>query len=304
MDWKKLGKKLLFPPLWLIVILTIISTIGLIYVFTKHMDTSVIAYVVYVVSFYALTVLCAYFAKVFPGRYREIKQKVYDNPVGHKFMTQADFRTHISLYVSLGANLLYVGVNIFSYVVNRSAWFIILAVYYMILAIVRQLLAAYSSRQGMGKDRLTELKLNVLCCWILLTLNFVLSGAVLMIIYQNKGFRYNGVLIYVMALYTFYITIHAIVTLVKYRKYNSPVMTTTRAIQLSGALVSMLALETAMFAEFGQDMSQWAQRLMIILTGAAVSITVVIMSIYMIVKSSKAIKEIKNSNIETIGDNL
>ena len=32
-------------------------------------------------------------------------------------------------------------------------------------------------------------------------------------------------LIYAVALYTFYITTHAIVDLVKYRRYNSPIMT-------------------------------------------------------------------------------
>ena len=70
-------------------------------------------------------------------------------------------------------------------------------------------------------------------------------------------------------------------------------MTTVRAIQLFAALVSMLSLETAMFEEFGQNMSLENKRLFIMLTGAGISITVLIMSIYMIVKSVKTIKNIK-----------
>lgn len=295
MDWKKLGKALLFPYVWIVVLLTVVSTVGLVYVFVGGRENTAIAYVVYVLSFYALTVVCAYFIKVFPKQYRDIKAKVDSNPIGHRLVTEESFRTHISLYISLFASLLYAALNIFFYVVNRSAWFVILAVYYTILVIVRVILVKYTRIEGMGKNYLGELKKNILCSGILLTLNLVLSGAVLMILYQDKGFTYNGILIYVMALYTFYTTIHAIVTLVKYRKYKSPVMTTVRAIQLSAALVSVLSLETAMFSQFGQDMSPESQRIMIILTGAGVSITVVVMSIYMMVKSSKAIKQIKTS---------
>lgn len=112
-----------------------------------------------------------------------------------------------------------------------------------------------------------------------------------MILYQNKGYDYHGILIYVIASYTFYITIHAIVDLIKYRKYQSPVMTTSKIIALSAALVSMLNLETAMFSQFGGDMSAAGKWLMIALTGAGVSIAVIVMSVLMIVKSSKEIKE-------------
>ena len=240
-----------------------------------------------------MTVLCVFFSMVLPGRYRQIRQKIYDNPIGHKYMTDIVFRTHVSLYSSLGINILYVGVNILSFFLYRSMWFVVLAIYYSILAIMRFLLVRYVRKAGIGKDRLGELKRSRLCAMILLTVNFALSGAVLMILYQNKGFEYHGVLIYVMAAYTFYITTHAIIDLIKYRKYNSPIMTTTKVIALSAALVSMLSLETAMFSQFGADMAPENKWLMIALTGAGVSVTVVTMSIYMIVKSVKEIRKLK-----------
>ena len=240
-----------------------------------------------------MTVLCVFFSMVLPGRYRQIRQKIYDNPIGHKYMADIVFRTHVSLYSSLGINILYVGVNILSFFLYRSMWFVVLAIYYSILAIMRFLLVRYVRKAGIGKDRLGELKRSRLCAMILLTVNFALSGAVLMILYQNKGFEYHGVLIYVIAAYTFYITTHAIIDLIKYRKYNSPIMTTTKVIALSAALVSMLSLETAMFSQFGADMAPENKWLMIALTGAGVSVTVVTMSIYMIVKSVKEIRKLK-----------
>ena len=72
-------------------------------------------------------------------------------------------------------------------------------------------------------------------------------------------------------------------------------MTVSKVISLSAALVSMLSLETAMFSQFGGDMSQEGQQLMIALTGAGVSIAVIIMAIFMIVKTPQEIKEIKKN---------
>lgn len=39
MDWKKIGWKILFPPLWLILLLSVVSTAVLIAVFPKRMGS-------------------------------------------------------------------------------------------------------------------------------------------------------------------------------------------------------------------------------------------------------------------------
>ena len=71
---------------------------------------------------------------------------------------------------------------------------------------MRFLLVRYARRNPIGKQRLAELKLALLCAYILLTVNLALSGAVLMMVYHNRGFAYQGILIYVVAMYTFYTT--------------------------------------------------------------------------------------------------
>ena len=300
MDWKKIGKKLLYPPIWVMILLTVLSAVALTLVFIKGLEQTPVAYIVYVLAFYTLAVVSIFFGMVLPKRYKEIKQKIYDNPIGNRYLTDASFRTHISLYISLGINLLYVGMNFVSYILYHSMWFVILAIYYATLALMRFILLRYVRGEGIGINRLAELKRTKLCAFILLTLNFVLSGAVLMILYQDKGYDYPGFLIYVIAMYTFYMTTHAIVDMVKFRKYNSPVMMTTKIIALSAALVSMLSLETAMFSKFGADMAPENQRLMIILTGAGVSITVITLSIYMIIKNTKEIRKLRSNRYGTV----
>lgn len=290
MDWKKLGKKLLFPPVWLMGILVIISVAALTAIFVNGMEESIPAYIVYVIAFYTLSVVTVFCALVLPKQYSAIKQKIYNNPLGNRYMTDRVFRTNISLSVSFVISMLYVAINVWSWHVMHSWWFMILAVYYCVMAVMRYLLVRYVRIQKIGTSILGEWKRSRICACILLLINLSLSGAVLMILYQSKGYDYPGMLIYVMALYTFYSTIHAIVDIVKYRRLGSPVMSTAKIVSLSGALVSMLNLETAMFAQFGADMTPENQRIFIVLTGAGVSIAVITLSVLLIVKATKEIK--------------
>ena len=294
MDWKKIGRKLLFPPIWLMVILTILSAVALTLIFVKGMEQSIPAYIAYVLAFYTLSVVTVFCAMVLPKQYDAIRRKIYSNPLGNRYLTDRVFRTKISLYLSLAISLLYVGINVWSWHLSKSWWFVVLAVYYVIMAFMRFLLVWYVRIHEIGTSIMDEWKRSRVCACTLLLINLSLSGAVLMILYQSKGYDYPGVMIYVMALYTFYSTIHAIVDIVKYRKLGSPIMSTAKVVSLSAALVSMLNLETAMFAQFGAEMSQENQQIFIILTGAGVSIVVVTLSVILIVKATKEIRRIKD----------
>ena len=47
------------------------------------------------------------------------------------------------------------------------------------------------------------------------------------------GFQYHGFLIYVIAMYTFYITVTAVIDMVKYRKYKSPILSITKVVKMA-----------------------------------------------------------------------
>lgn len=293
-DWKTHCKKLLYPPVWVMLVLAVICTTALIYTFLRGHDAHPAAYVTYVLSFYTLSVIVIACIRTLPRYYRNAKRRVYDHPVGGRLMTDMPFRTHVTLYCSLGINLLYVAMNLFSGIWYRSVWFMTLAAYYIILVVMRFLLVRFVNRIGIGKNQYLELQRSRLCAIILLTLNLALSGVVILVIRQNKGFEYAGFLIYVMAAYTFYITVNAIVNIVRYHKYHSPVMSTAKVINLAAALVSMLSLETAMLSQFSSaENSPYFDQIMIGATGAGVSIIVLTISVYMIMKSTKAINSMK-----------
>lgn len=282
-------------PLWLVILMIIVSASALVFVFVNDMDSHPIAYFVYVLSFYTLIVMVFDFVCVLPSHYRKVKRVIYDNKYSGRYMTDVAFKNHVLLYCSLTVNLLYVAVNLISGIIYNSIWFMILAGYYVILSVMRFLLVRYYRSNTIGQSRVAELKRSRLCAIILLFVNIYLSCGVLMMLYQNKGFEYNGILIYIMAVYTFYVTISAIRNCIKYKKYQSPVMSTSKVISLAAALVSMLSLETAMLAQFGSDMNEFSRKLFIALTGAGISVIVIAMSVYMIARASSEIKEVEKS---------
>ena len=295
MERKEIWKKWLFPPIWVILLLTIGSTISLVFVFVKHQETHPVAYGIYVVAFYTISVLSLACGTTFPKLFKCAKAWFYGTKYGNRYMTDAVFKNQVSLYATLSVNVLYVGVNVVMFFLYDSMWFVILAAYYGILAWMRFLLLRYKAKHEIGSNRKGELHRTILCSSILLLVNIVLSGAVLMILYEGKGFFYHGILIYVVALYTFYVTVYAIVNVIKYRKYNSPVMLMAKIIALSAALVSMLSLETAMLSEFGAEMTEVQKRILIAATGGGVSVAVVIMSCIMILRPAKEIKKLRSN---------
>lgn len=291
MNWKKLGNRLLFPPVWLLVILTVICTVLLTTVFVKGWNQTPVACFVYVLSFYTLSVVTVYCVIKLPKQFRQIRQKVYDSPLGNRYMTDSAFRTRSTMHLSLYINLLYMFIQLLSWHQNRSWWFVVLAGYYGILAFLWALLAGYVRSNPVGSNVPREWKRARICACILLLINLSLSGAVLMILYRSKGYNYPGIMIYVMAMYTFYSTIHAVTDMIKYRKLESPILSASKIVSLSAALVSVLNLETAMFAQFGAEMAAEDQRIFIILTGAGVSIAIVTLSVWTVCRATNALRQ-------------
>ena len=255
----------------------------------------VLQYVSYLASAYALVVTITgftYIRRAVGG----VRKFVSDHPlmkkfrstkVGEKFLTDARFRAGVSLYQGFFINLLYIIVKLVSGIVYRSAWFIALAVYYILLAVMRFLLVRRLNTQ----DEAAELRRYRLCGIMLLFMNQALTGIVVFIVRQNQGFAYPGLLIYAMAAYSFYAVTIAIVNIVKTRRHKSPILSASKAINLVAAMVSILSLETAMLAQFGENDDPMFRQVMTGATGGGVCTIVIGMAIYMIWRANKNLKQ-------------
>ena len=73
--------------------------------------------------------------------------------------------------------------------------------------------------------------------------------------------------------------------LVKYRKLGSPVLSAAKVLNYVSAMMSVLALQTAMISRFSTDGEEY-RRIMNTITGIFVYATVVVIAVFMIINAS------------------
>ena len=242
-QFKRLLRKLFFPKLWMTLLSIPVAAVLLIYIFAGGHKEDWIAIPAYIFSAYSLSLVCARVGSLV-GHTKEDVQSIIDKvPLAHRYFSDVSFQLHISLYLSLGLNVIYAVMKFTFGLRYHSVWFGTLAVYYFLLAVMRFLLLYHANRKGFGTDRNGELRRYRLCGMILMVMNISLTGVVVLVVRKNEGFQYAGYLIYIMAMYAFYNIITAVMNVVKYRKYRSPIMSAAKVINLAAALVSMLSLE-------------------------------------------------------------
>ena len=166
-----------------------------------------------------------------------------------------------------------------------------LAGYYLVLCVTRFLILR-STRSGRplkkGESRLArEWKTYRLCGCLLVVLSFALQGVAILIVKEGQGFRYHRYLIFAVALYDFYCLTAALVYLIRKRKIHTPAIAAIKYISLATSLVSMLSLQTAMFASFGQDTPPETRQFMNLLTGTAVCGLLAVLGVAMVLVANQ-----------------
>ena len=140
------------------------------------------------------------------------------------------------------------------------------------------------------------------CGIVFLIMNIAISVMIFFMVYWNRTFRHHEITTISMAAYTFTSLTIAIVNVVRYRKYNSPVYSASKAISLAAASVSILTLEATMLTTFGEETLNLVERRIFLgLSGGAVSIFIVAMAIYMIIRGTGKLKQLKTVKEQTNG---
>ena len=290
MDWKKLGKALLFPHIAIMILLVPIATVLLVGSMVFVGTESVIAYISYVLAAYTLTVWCF---KI-PYLIKFLKTFKDENKYARKWQDDTRLRVNVSLYGSLAWNALYGLFQLWLGFYHHTFWFYSLGAYYICLGVMRFFLVRHTSKYAPGEKMQTELKKYRTCGCVFLVMNLALALIIFFMVYWNRTFEHHMITAIAMATYTFTALTTAIVNVVRYRKYNSPVFSASKAISLAAALVSMLTLESTMLTTFSDGtMTATAQKWMLGATGGVISILIVATAIYLIVVGTKKLKELK-----------
>lgn len=290
MSFKKICKALLFPHIAVMIILLPVATVFLVYSMVFLGTKSVISVISYVLAFYTLTVWCLKTPRII----RFFKDFKAGNKYARRWLSDTRLRVNVSLYGSLIWNTAYAAFQLGLGFWHRSFWFYSLAGYYIALAAMRFFLVRHTRRHAPGERMKDELVKYRACGWIFLLMNLALALIIFFMVYWNRTFNHHEVTTIALAAYTFTTFTMAIINIVKYRKYNSPVYSAAKAISLAAACVSMLTLESTMLTTFGDGtMNLTARRIMLGATGGIVSVFIIVMAVYMIVQSSKKLKALK-----------
>lgn len=285
--FKKVLMCILFPHAAVVWLFVPVATVMLIYAFLYENANEITVYLSYFLSAYALTVLCT----ATPKMYRALKRFKQENIYVNMYLNDIKLRVMLSLYISVIMNGAYAVFQLVLGIYHASVWFYALAVYYLCLVLMRVFLLR-SIRVGESVKK--ELVRYRFCGMVLVCLNLALAVIVFFIAWQNRTFTHHPITTIAMAAYTFTSLTMAIINVVRYRKYNSPVFSASKAISLASASVSMLTLETAMFTAFGEETSGFVRQVMTLLTGTAVCIFVLGLAIYMITKANRELFRERN----------
>lgn len=240
--------KLINPSgLWCMLCL-ILSSSAMFVIVTNHLNHTFYAYIVYALATYTLVIISWKLIK----QWMSMQQQLYSHKWSRLFLCDPVYRTKCLMCCTFVINLLYALIKLYLGIYYSSAWFIVLAHYYMILALMRFILLVQFQKQAARTHVVKELHTVHLCGILLFFLTVVLAIAAAFMIRQNQSLHYPGSLIYAAA-YAFYNVGSSLYNWFKYRKQNSLLLFAAKNSSLASALVSMLAMQTALLTRFSSD---------------------------------------------------
>lgn len=281
-------KNFFHPPKWVLLSVPPVVFSVLIFVFVKGLTDSALAYGIYVLSAYCLTILIVAFPALMRSIKSCIRERMSNSEFGKKYLDDSAFRGSIGIYQGMILNFLYVVFRIFVGIRYASVWFITMAVYYLLLGGIRLFLIANYRHRSCVKEIACYRKV----AWLLFLLNIPMGGMILLMVLTDAGYSYPGYVIYLSALYTFYTMILSIVNIVKFRRLGSPILSAAKVLNFVAALMSLLGLQTAMISQFSTEGENF-RRMMNAVTGGGVWIAVVLTAVYMLLRSKRIKSEVK-----------
>ncbi len=284
---KKTGKVMLFPHIAVMIILLPVATAFLVYTMVFVGQKTIPAYISYVLAFYTLTIWCLRIPQIMNA----VKTFKNENKYVRIWTDDVRLRMNVSLYGAFVWNAAYAVFQLCLGLYHASFWYYSMAGYYICLAVMRFYLSRHTSKHSAGEKMREELMKYRTCGIIFLIMNLALSLMTFFMVYWNRTFIHHEITTIAMAAYTFTTFTAAIVNIVKYRRYESPVYSASKAISLAAACVSMLTLTSTMLTTFGEADDLSMRRVMLGSLGGVISVFIVGMAVYMIVKSSESLRK-------------
>lgn len=280
--WKRMYL-LLYPHPLLVILASIISCGGLVWVFTTGRDFSIIAYCIYGFSAYSLLTLTLLLIKWVP----KIKEKTKSDPVYQLLRRSEDGAFDVGTYVEQFINFCYGAWKITNGIIVGSAWIGADGIYNFVQSLIQlyQIL-----RHKKAESVRQQWKTYKKCGFLVLVLHLTMTGMVFQMIHMGRHEQSTEIMIIATAAYTFWKLIKAIAAVIKDRKHKNPVDSAVYYLNLSQALYNLFVLQVGLLWIYGGEDFPY-QKLMNTCTGGAVCMLVCGMGIYMIWRGNRDIQK-------------
>lgn len=222
-----------------------------------------------------------------------------------KLYGQYDFRTFVFAICTFSLSIANAVINGVMGIIHLSVWYCALGAYYILLAFMRGGVLAYRRKKNKFAARETQTQVKIreinsyrTCGVLLVFLPLAMTAAIIEIVASDRAFVHSGLMIYVSAAYTFFKISMSVYNFFKARKGDDMAVRAIRNVNLADALVSVFALQTAMFHEFSPDTSFGTANA---ITGGVVGLLTALLGAVMIIGGFKEIKKVREDK-EDVGE--
>ncbi|MBQ8804443.1 MAG: hypothetical protein IJZ53_12475 [Tyzzerella sp.] len=273
---------------------TIIFAAFALYFVAAGEDSLLIQIPCYVCAAVTLAFSCYYL--VFDIRYIASKEKrtiEVKNPFLNRMLTDLRFKIFTTSVFSMILNVAFAIFNGAIGIISKSAWFGTLSAYYLLLAGVRLTIIyheTHAKKKTPQKQLLGEIEVYRRCGISLVWMTVPLGATVYLLTSFEGEKYYPGLTIYIVAAYTFYKVIMAVINMLKAERGKEPLIMAARQIGYADAWVSLLSMQAAMILSFGEGQREFS-KMMNGITGEVVSVIILITGLRMIHLAGKMKRE-------------
>ena len=245
-------------------------------------EKNALHYILYALSavglgYFAYTVIVLIVPKIKDCAIRLLQRHSFTDNI----LKNYGFRTLAFAAAGFIVNIAYAVLQAVVGIVARSVWNIAIAVFYFVLIALKGIV--FFCDRKYKENTAKQIKTYRACGYMFDLLIAALAGIVILINKADMSYEYAGLMIYFVAVYTFCKIISSIVQFFKARKQDGLIVQAIRNINLVSAIYSVFVLQVSMIQAFGDGNDPISNSI----AGGVVALLILLISIYMIVKSHK-----------------
>lgn len=203
------------------------------------------------------------------------------------YQDDAWYRAETSVRLSVSINVVYSIYQFIQAIRYGRPWFMALAIYGAMVTTTRLVIIRYLRPDA--EDGREELERYRNCGYLLIMLTFAVGLLALVVNFAGEHPVYPGSMIYAVGGFTAYNVFSSISNLIKYRKLESPLISASKQVSMSCAMVSMYSLQAAALALYVSEEQIWLRNRLNVVTAVVICLVILTFAVHIITRASRAL---------------